>query len=255
MHEVATRFADGVAGPLGELERLTGLDRGRLATALASETVLSLVPDPLDRAAGALSPQVDRFHRFRAASGAARTPPLPDWGDPTAPLVYVTFGSVTGSLPPFAGVFRAALDALAAVPDVRVLMTVGHKVEVAGLGPLPANALVVPWWPQASVLPHASAVLGHGGFGTTLGALTAGVPQVVAPLFSFDQVVNGTHVAAVGAGLTTDIGPDVVERAAARIPQVLGDPAYATSARAMAAAIRTMPPAADALPLLVDLTG
>ncbi len=53
------------------------------------------------------------------------------------------------------------------------------------------------------MLAHASAMVGHGGFGTTMGALAAGVPQVVVPLFSFDQVVNGDHVAAVGAGLTT----------------------------------------------------
>ncbi len=133
---------------------------------------------------------------------------LPAWGDPAQPLVYVTFGSVTGSLPPFAGVFREALDALADLP-ARVLMTVGRRVEPASLGPLPANAHVEQWLPQAAVLAQASAVLGHGGFGTTLGALAAGVPQVVAPIFTSDQVVNGTHVAAAGAGRTVPPGPDV----------------------------------------------
>ena len=56
------------------------------------------------------------------------------------------------------------------------------------------------------MLAQAAAMLGHGGFGTTMGALAAGVPQVVAPLFTFDQIVNGDHVAAVGAGLTTERG-------------------------------------------------
>ena len=78
-----------------------------------------------------------------------------------------------GSLPPFAGVFREALDALADQP-VRVLMTVGRRVDLDGLGPLPGNARVAPWWHQAGLLPHASAMLGHGGFGTTMGALAAG---------------------------------------------------------------------------------
>jgi hypothetical protein len=252
MHEVVARFAEAVHDRLEELEGLAGLDTGQLRTALASEPVISLVPEALDRAAGDPGPEVDRFHRFRNAPGRSHPAPLPDWGDPDAPLVYVTFGSVTGSLPPFAGVFRAALDALAAA-DVRVLMTVGRKVEVSSLGPLPSNAHVVQWWPQDGVLPHASAVLGHGGFGTTLGAVAAGVPQVVAPIFSFDQVVNGAHVAAVGAGLTVRTGPDVVERAAGHVHQLLTDASYAAAAREMATTIRRMPPAADAVPVLEEL--
>ena len=153
------------------------------------------------------------------------------------PLVYVTFGSVTGSLPPFAGAFRAALDALAGL-EVRVLMTVGRTFDIAALGALPANARVEQWVPQQAVLEQAAAMLGHGGFGTTMGALAAGVPQVVVPLFSFDQIVNGDHVAAVGAGLTVERGPAAVEQAATLVPGLLGDPAYAAAARLMAVALR-----------------
>ena len=43
-------------------------------------------------------------------------------------------------------------------------------------------------------------VVRHGGFGTTVGAVSSGVPQVVVAIFSSDQVVNARHVAAVGAG-------------------------------------------------------
>ena len=75
--------------------------------------------------------------------------------------------------------------------DARVLMTVGRRLDPADLGPWPANARVEQWWPRRDVLAHAAAMLGHGGFGTTMGALAAGVPQVVVPIFTFDQVVNG----------------------------------------------------------------
>jgi UDP:flavonoid glycosyltransferase YjiC (YdhE family) len=169
-------------------------------------------------------------------------------------LVYVTFGSVAGSLPPFAGVFRAALDGLADL-DARVLMTVGRTRDPVDLGPLPANAHVEQWWPQAPVLAEASAMLGHGGFGTTLGALAAGVPQAVAPLFSGDQVVNGEHVAAVGAGVTTGMGPEAVPAAAAQVARLLADPAYAASARRVATALSELPPPSAAVPVLVDLVG
>ncbi|MDH2415620.1 glycosyltransferase [Nocardioides sp. CER19] len=252
MHEVASRFAESVADPLEDLERRAGLDAGQAAAALATETVLTLVPEGLDRATDHASPEARQVLRFHEPADTTESPPLPDWGDRDAPLIYVTFGSVTGSLAPFAGVFREALDALAEV-EARVMMTVGRKVDVDGLGPLPTNAFVVPWWPQDAVLPHAAAMLGHGGFGTTLGALAAGVPQVVAPIFSFDQAVNGEHVASVGAGLTVGLGPGVVERGAAQIPRLLEDPAYAASAREVATAIRALPPSAEVVGVLESI--
>jgi MGT family glycosyltransferase len=178
----------------------------------------------------------------------------PAWGDPDLPLVYVTFGSVTGSLPPFAGVYREALDALADV-DARVLMTVGRKVDVNGLGALPANACVLPWWPQADALAHADAMLGHGGFGTTMGALAAGVPQVVMPIFTSDQLSNAQHVAAVGAGIAVPMGPGSIAAAADDVRRLLADPSYAQAARAVAAEIADLPPASDAMAVLERLVG
>ena len=201
MHEVVSRFAEAIADPLEELGRHARDGRRSAAGALDSETVLSLVPEVLDGASGPTSTRGDGFLRFHEPAPPATGARLSGWGDPEAPLVYVTFGSVTGLLPPFAGAFRAALDALAGL-EVRVLMTVGRTFDIAALGALPTNARVEQWLPQQAVLEQAAALVGHGGFGTTMGALAAGVPQVVVPLFSFDQIVNGDHVAAVGAGLT-----------------------------------------------------
>ena len=252
MHEVASHFAAVIGDPLEELGRLAGLDEGRLATALAGETMFSLVPEALDHPDGMVPAGGPR--RFHEPAPDVPAQGLPDWGDPQAPLVYVTFGSVTGSLPPFAGVFRQALDALAGA-DVRVLLTVGRTREPVELGAVPANALVLPWFPQDAVLARAAAMLGHGGFGTTMGALVAGVPQAVAPLFSFDQVVNGDHVAAVGAGFTVGQGPGSVAQAAAKLPTLLQDPSYAASARRIAGAIAALPPPAEAVAALADLVG
>ena len=254
MHEVATRFVDATNEPLEELGRLAGLAEGRLTAALADEHVLSLVPELLDHASGEVPREAEAFHRFHEPAPPSDGYRPAEWGDPDLPLVYVTFGSVAGSLPPFAGVYREALDALAGL-DGRVLMTVGRDRDPDDLGPLPANAHVVQWLPQDVVLAHAAAMLGHGGFGTTMGALAAGVPQVVAPLFSFDQVVNGDHVASVGAGLTAGKGAGAVERAAAEVPRLLADPTYGESARRVAAAMRDLPPPAHAVPVLTALAG
>jgi UDP:flavonoid glycosyltransferase YjiC (YdhE family) len=254
MHEVASRFADTMGDPLEELGRLAGLAEGQLGAALAAETIFSLVPELLDFAPSQTPLKAHAFKRFHEPAVATNEPRPSDWGDPNLPLLYVTFGSVAGSIPTFAGVFREALDALADL-DARVLMTVGRQVDPDGLGPLPANAQVRQWLPQDAVLAHAAAMLGHGGFGTTMGALTAGVPQVVSPLFAFDQVVNGDHVASVGAGISTAIGPGAVGRAAAEIPRLLADPTYAESARRVAAAIAELPPPSEAVPLLAGLVG
>jgi UDP:flavonoid glycosyltransferase YjiC (YdhE family) len=252
MHEVDSTFAAAIGDPLEELERLAGVSAGRLAEALAEETVLSLVPEMLDHAAGEVPEAAYAYHRFHEPLVPPDEPRSPDWGDPDRPLVYVTFGSVAGSIPVFAGVFREALDALADL-DASILMTVGRAVDPEGLGPLPDNATVVQWLPQDAVLAHAAAMLGHGGFGTTMGALAAGVPQVVAPLFSFDQKVNGEHVAAVGAGLTAGAGPGSVSRAAAELPGLLAESSYVAGARRVAAALRDLPPPSVAVSLLAGL--
>ncbi len=89
-------------------------------------------------------------------------------------------------------------------PD-RVTLRVLHAPVTSA--PMPANARVEAWWPQADILTQAALLLGHGGFGTTMGALTAGVPQVVAPIFTSDQIINARHVAAVGAGRAVPSGP------------------------------------------------
>lgn len=225
-----------------------------VTAALASETVLSLVPEGPDHPDGQVLSGSDDFLRFHEPRPPASAQRLPDWGDPRAPLIYATFGSVTGSLPPFASVFRRALDALAGV-EARVLLTVGRKIDPAALGPLPSNAHVEQWWPQDAVLGQATAMLGHGGFGTTMGALAAGVPQVVVPLFTFDQVVNGDHVAAVGAGLAVERGPSSVEFAAAEVPRLFADPTYAASSRCVASAIADLPSTAEAVRTLVRLAG
>ena len=137
-----------------------------------------------------------RVHRFRAVEAAAAGPdPWP--GDPR-PLVYLTLGSVASSLTYYPGFYRDAIAALAPLP-VRLLVTVGRGTDVAALGPLPENVRAEGWVEQDAVLARAAAVVGHGGYGTTLGALAHGVPLAVLPLFSSDQWHNAERVAGLGA--------------------------------------------------------
>jgi hypothetical protein len=136
---------------------------------------------------------------------------LPDWwAGSELPLVYVTFGSVTGGMPLATSTYQVALRAVASL-DARVLLTVGRAFDPWRLGPVTENVHVEPWVPQERVLPGAAVVVCHGGSGTTFGALAAGVPIVFAPLFA-DQPANARRVTAVGAGLI--VGPNAVSTGA-----------------------------------------
>ena len=196
-----------------------------IVDAIAASPYLTCFPESLDRAHF----PVRRFHD----PGLDAAPqPLPDWWPGNdAPLVYLTFGSVAAAFQSAADAYRHALDALADLP-VRVLLTIGRELE---LGLPPPNAHVEQWVPQADVLACASLVVCHGGSGTTMGALAAGLPLVVVPLFA-DQPFNAVRVAAVGAGVVSSV--ETIRR---EVERVLGNGAYADAARRVADEMRGMP--------------
>jgi MGT family glycosyltransferase len=155
--------------------------------------------------------------------------------------VYVTFGTVIGYLQDAPDRFRAALDAVAAL-DVRVLMTVGRKLDRGLLGDIPANVHVEAWIPQRDVVGEAAAVVCHGGSGTVLGALAAGVPVVAVPVFG-DQFSNGQRVAGAGAGLVVEAAP----RLTRAVTEVLSNPGYRVAAARIATEMRRQPAVDDLL--------
>jgi UDP:flavonoid glycosyltransferase YjiC (YdhE family) len=194
---------------------------------------------------------VTRRFREVSADGAA----LPAWwpGD-DRPLVYLTLGTVAGGLPGAAAAYRAALDAVAELP-VRVLLTVGRKFDAAVLGDVPSNTHVAAWVPQADVLRDAAVVCCHGGSGTTFGALAAGVPLVLLPMFA-DQPANGRRLAAAGAGVVVEplggaedtmgrFGSVDVPRIRAAIESVLRDTGYRAAAMRIADEMRRLPTVAE----------
>jgi UDP:flavonoid glycosyltransferase YjiC (YdhE family) len=167
-------------------------------------------------------------------------------------LVYVSFGSVAGSLGAFAAVYPAVLAVLAPLP-VRVLMTTGSGYDPTLLDPLPANALATQWWPQDAAMPETAVVIGHGGFGTTMTALAAGVPQLVLPLFSSDQFLNADRVQEVGVGIRRLGGPDAVPEVPGLVQQLLDEPGYAEAARRVAADMAALPDVTTTVAVLEEL--
>lgn len=194
--------------------------------------------------------------RFHDPAAGAPPGPLGDWwpGD-DRPLVYLSFGSVTGGLPMAHDLYGAALEAAAEVP-ARVLVTTGNELNLEVLGTPPPNVHLTRWVPQVDAFAEARLVVCHGGSGTTLGALAAGRPLVVVPLFA-DQPPNAKRVAEVGAGLVVEplregpskALPSGIDPGSLRDAIVAGlrDDALARSAKAIADEMRALPPVDEAL--------
>lgn len=230
--------------------------RGGVVDSIHASPYLSLFPASLEDPDASEPPAT---YRFRDPADRPSRQALPDWwpGD-DAPLVYISFGSVTGSTPMAGALFGAVLEAVAELP-ARVLLTIGHGTNADDLRPAPPNVHVARWVLQADVFAHASAVVCHGGSGTTLGALAAGLPLVVVPLFA-DQPENARRVAAVGAGIAVDqdeAGPrepirSTIDPARLRsaIEAILADPGYGHAARRIAEEMRALPPTDAALATL-----
>ena len=154
------------------------------------------------------------------------------WEDPGGPpLVLVGLSSTVMSHEE--ELLQRAADALGRLP-VRGLVTTGPAINPAVIR-APANVSVRRWVRHADVLPYCSAVLSHGGHGTVIKALAAGVPLVVAPL-GRDQPDNAARVVRAGAGLRVSrkAKPDDLRKTLGR---VLDEPRFRTAARRMAATL------------------
>jgi UDP:flavonoid glycosyltransferase YjiC (YdhE family) len=250
---------DVLHGSLAELSTMAGLRGDRGAELLLRADTLTSVPAGFDSGELILGEQIPqqrrsdhrRMWRFRTAVPVE--PRLPAaWGNPGEPLIYISYGSVTACQSKFAPLYRATLDALA-YQSVRVLMTTGYGLDPADLEPIPPNSHVEQWWPQEWVMGEAAGIVGHGGFGTTMTALTGGVPQVVLPLFALDQAIHARKVADVNAGIELSGGIQAVAELPDALRRLLDDPAYADGARTIAARIAALPEVADSPELLEQL--
>lgn len=228
--------------------------RAGLARELVTEPYVTRFPSSVDPAV------FPTTVRYRTETQQPR--PLPDWWHGSgAPLVYVTFGTVLGHMSIAPTVVNTIMRAVWRIPDVRVLLTIGRQLDPSRVTPLPANVRLEPWVDQADVLAQAAVVVCHGGSGTVFGALAAGVPVVVVPVFA-DQFDNGRRVAERGAGLTIEpvrgseesappvIGDGDVDRIGQAIEAVLAVPGFRAQAAEVAGEMAASTPVGTVLAAL-----
>ena len=234
--ELRNLLRDLAAPPDPELSSLTGQ--------------LFIDPTPPQFAS---APPEGNLRRVRpAVPDLGVTPALLEWlRADTAPLVYVTLGTVFNRAE---GLMEMLLNAMSDLP-VRVLAAVGQNVD-AGRFPSRANLLVQTFVPQATVLARSAAVVCHGGRGTVYAAMAGGVPLCLLPM-SADQPGIAKRCAEIGVGIVCATGvveilgepnpvvePSLLSPATVReaVRSLLEDAGYRQRAGQMQAEISELPP-------------
>ena len=159
----------------------------------------------------------------------AETPWTPPRGND--PLVLV---SMSSTFQDQVGCLRRVAEALGTLP-VRGLVTTGPAIDAASVNS-PPNVTVVPSAPHRQVLRHAAVLVTHGGHGTAMKALAAGVPMILMP-HGRDQPDTAARVTARGAGITLrrTATPQVIADAVRRLLQ---DTSYRQGAQRLGEAVR-----------------
>lgn len=181
---------------------------------------------------------------------------LPDWAleERDRPRICLTFGSVIPyfTYRDFVAMLR---EIAAALPALDAEVIVGVEDAFADrLDALPDRVRSVGWQPLGLVLPTCDLLVHHGGSGSMLTALAAGVPQLVLPQ-SADQFLNASSLAGVGAGRMLMPDGAGIDAVISECQQLLSDVGYAEKARALGIEMATMPAPAEVVGVLAALAG
>jgi rhamnosyltransferase subunit B len=133
-----------------------------------------------------------------------------------APLVF-THGTGNRQASAY---FAAAVDATVRLHRRAIFLT-PHAEQVPA--DLPPTILWQDYVPLRSLLPHAAALMHHGGIGTTAEALRAGTPQLIIPL-AHDQFDNAERVKALGVGARLDATRVTAQRLEAALQGLFDTP-------------------------------
>lgn len=183
------------------------------------------------------------------------------WGDPTAatpallresvdgPTAFITLGTVAfGAVE---ALRRSVLEA--AELCGRVLVAVGPEGDPDLLGPVPDHVHVERFVDQAAVFDHVDLAIHHGGTGTVLAGLAAGVPQILTPQGA-DQFMNAELLGERGiAAVVAHEAP--AGAVATAVTRVLTEEALRSRVAGLRAEIAAMPSPSEVVGYLETFAG
>ena len=167
------------------------------------------------------APRPDRSARSASDEVLASTPEWVGERDPSVRRVAITLGT---AVPDRAATLAALVDGVRR-PGRRGRGDDGARDRRrCAWGRCRANVRVEAWVPMSGLLPTCDVLAFHGGSGTMLAALAAGVPLVTMPVAA-DQPENADRCVAAGVGVTLGAGerdPAAVRRAVELVAQRAG---------------------------------
>ncbi|WP_424185779.1 glycosyltransferase [Actinokineospora sp. G85] len=173
---------------------------------------------------------------------------LPNWlGEPAQrPRIAVTLGTTVPQMAGF-GAVQSVLAAAGAV-DAEFVLALGADPDLDEVGPIPANVRLIGWVPLNNLLTACDAIVHHGGSGTVLTTIAAGLPHLSMP-HGADDFINADLVARNGMGLNLEPG----EVDAAALERLAHDEALRVAARAAADELAAQTPPSEVVPVLAAL--
>jgi len=205
--------------------------RALRSTPLLAAYSPQIIPRPVDWPS---SVHVTGYYFLDSSPDWEPSPELESFLDAGDPPVYIGFGSMSTRNPE--KLAKLILEAIANSGQRAVLLTGWGGLQTEEL---PEDVFVLDYAPHGWLFPRMSAVVHHGGAGTSAEGVRAGVPSVILP-FAFDQSFWGARIKSLG------VGPDpipqkklTVDRLSRAIRLAATDPALRQRASSIGAAVRS----------------
>ncbi len=141
-------------------------------------------------------------------------------------VVYISMGTINTDCPEF---YQKCITAFAG-EDLKVVLSVGRKVDIASFNNIPANFIIRNYLPQLEVLKQSDLFISHGGLNSVSEALYFGVPVITIPQTN-DQPMVTSRLVSLGAGIglkNEEITPELLRDS---VDKVLAEQSYKTMSR------------------------
>ncbi|MCT2585142.1 activator-dependent family glycosyltransferase [Actinophytocola gossypii] len=186
---------------------------------------------------------------------------VPDWvhEPPSRPRVCLSLGvsgrELFGGDQVSSGDLVTVADLLEALADFDIeLIATLNAEQLASVSALPDNVRAVDFIPLNELLPSCSAIIHHGGFGTTGNVLAHGVPNIVIPAPWWDAARLAGLLEDRGAGLLLDHAELSRDTLRDKLSRLLTEPSYRDTAEVVRAELDLAPSPHQLVPRLERLS-
>lgn len=144
------------------------------------------------------------------------------------PTLYISLGTAFNDKSEFYNMcFKAFADT-----QWQVVQSIGNRLKVEQLDPVPNNFIVASYVPQLDVLKRSEIFVTHGGMNSVMEGLSNGVPLVVVPQ-SGEQMLSAQRVEQLGIGLALHPRDVTVSTLRKAVDQISSQSSYCERARSL----------------------